>query len=136
MIPRKQFIYFLLFTVLTCGIYGYVVLYQLTRDVNTMTGPEEGEISPGLAVLFSILTLGVYEYWWFYRMGLKTDRLSDVNGIAREDSASGYLLWALMGIFTLGITRWIAYYKFIKQFNRLADAYNSVWMPRPFGMPG
>lgn len=130
MVRRKEFAYYVLFSILTCGIYGLYFRYQLNKEINQMTGPEPGQISPGVAIVLMIVTCGIYEFYWVYQMGLRIDRLSDANGIAREDSASGYLLWDLTSFFTLGITAWVAYYKMVKQFNRLADAYNSVWVPQ------
>lgn len=38
MIQRREFWMVLLLTIVTCGIYHYFYLYQMTKDINTMAG--------------------------------------------------------------------------------------------------
>ncbi|MGN1406265.1 MAG: DUF4234 domain-containing protein, partial [Erysipelotrichaceae bacterium] len=56
---------YILFNILTCGIYGLYFVYDLARDVNIICS-DDGESTPGLIVyiLLCILTCGIYNIYW------------------------------------------------------------------------
>ncbi|HOC31909.1 MAG: DUF4234 domain-containing protein [Armatimonadetes bacterium] len=51
-------------TIITCGLYGLVWYYEVSRELQEVTG--QTDTSPGLEVLLIVLTCGLYVvYWWF-----------------------------------------------------------------------
>lgn len=125
MIQRREFWIVLLLSIVTCGIYYYVYLYQMTRDLNTMAGNDDKHVDPALAVVLSLVTCGIYSYWWYYQMGNRMQNMGRANNITVEESGTTYLLWILLGSLICGIGPLIGMYLFIKNFNNLAFAYNS-----------
>lgn len=123
MIERKEFVPVVLFHLLTCGLYRLFFMVSITASVNRMTGPEPRRMNPGMTALLTVMTCGLYHYYWLYRIALRMDRLCEVSGIEHEDTAAGLLVWSLCGLLTMGITTWIALYKFLKEYNRLVDEY-------------
>ena len=73
-IVRRNIGLCIVFTILTCGIYGLYWLYCLADDVNTVTGRTDGT-SGGLVLLFTILTCGIYGLYWMYQSGDAMDQL-------------------------------------------------------------
>ncbi|WP_207940246.1 hypothetical protein DOK78_002278 [Enterococcus sp. DIV2402] len=53
-------------TLITCGIYFFVWMYQVTKELTEYT--EDYRLSPGLAVVFTLLTCGFYTLYWWYRI--------------------------------------------------------------------
>lgn len=126
MIQRKEFWMVLLLTIVTCGIYFYFYLYQITRDLNTMAGEDGKTIDPAIAVVLNIVTCGIYGLWWYYQMGNRMQQMGNANHILVEDSGTTYLIWILVGYVVCGLGSYVALYLFIKNFNNLADAYNAA----------
>ena len=58
------------FSIITCGIYGLYWLYKLNEEVNAITGHED-DTSGGIVILFSIITCGIYGVYWAYKIGEK-----------------------------------------------------------------
>lgn len=125
MIQRREFWMVLLLTIVTCGIYHYFYLYQMTKDINTMAGNDGKTVDPTLAVILSIVTCGIYDIWWYYQMGNRMQTMGTVNAIPVEENGTTYLLWYLLGFVVCGLGIWVAMYLFIKNFNNLAFAFNS-----------
>lgn len=55
----------LLLSLITCGIYGIIVFYQISSEVKDFRS--DSSISPGIEVLLCLLTGGIYEIYWFYK---------------------------------------------------------------------
>lgn len=125
MIQRRDFWMVLLLTIITCGIYGFYYIYQITKDLNTMAGNDGKTIDPAIAVVLSIVTCGIYEVWWYYQMGNRIQQMGMANNIPVEENGTTYLLWVLLGYVVCGLGTWVAMYLFIKNFNNIAFAYNS-----------
>lgn len=94
-ISRREIGFCILFTLITCGIYGIYWMIVLNDDVNEVVG-DRTATSGGMVFLFSLLTCGIYGIYWVYCMGEKLDRY---NG---KDGNSG-LLFVLLTIFGLSI---------------------------------
>ena len=54
----------IILTLITCGLYGLVWYYEVSRELQEVTG--KTETSPGMEVLLIVVTCGLYVvYWWF-----------------------------------------------------------------------
>lgn len=60
----------ILFSIITCGIYGIYWFICLTNDSNHIN-PEDKTASGGMAFLFTIITCGIYGIYWNYKLGKK-----------------------------------------------------------------
>lgn len=124
MIQRREFWMIFLLGIVTCGIYYWYFLYQMTKDLNTMAGDDGRSIDPALAVLLNIITCGIYGWFWYYQMGNRVQDMGVSNNIRVEENGVTYLLWMTLGTFVLGIGPLIALYLFIRNFNNVATVYN------------
>ena len=94
-ISRREIGLCILFSLITCGIYGIYWMIVLNDDVNEIVG-DRNATSGGMVFLFSLLTCGIYGVYWIYCMGEKLDRFND------RDGESG-LRYVLLSIFCLSI---------------------------------
>ena len=67
-IERHDITLRILFTFLTCGLYGLYWMAQVTHDVHAVSGKPQCA-GGGKAVLFSVLTCSIYMYYWIYKIG-------------------------------------------------------------------
>lgn len=67
-IERHDITLRILFTFLTCGLYGLYWMAQVTNDVHAVSGKPQCA-GGGKAVLFSVLTCSIYTYYWIYKIG-------------------------------------------------------------------
>ena len=104
----------ILFSIITCGIYGIYWMIKMNDEVNTLSG-EENATSGGMVFLFSIITCGIYGLYWLYKMGERIDRM---NNAASGDSR---ILYLLLGIFGLGI---VSYCLIQSEINKAVGASN------------
>ncbi|MBQ8685783.1 MAG: DUF4234 domain-containing protein [Clostridia bacterium] len=82
----------ILFSIITCGIYGLYWFVCLTNDSNKLSRIKTaGGVK---ALLLTIVTLGIYQFYWFYMLGKKIE--------AYDNSSSG-VVHLLLGLFGLGI---------------------------------
>ena len=89
----------ILFTILTCGIYGFYWMVQLTDESRMLAGDMDAT-SGGMALLFCIITCGIYGIYWNYRLGECLDKVREAKGTAAGNLA---ILYLVLSIFGLGI---------------------------------
>ena len=100
MVEKKNIALCIVFTVLSCGLYGWYWLYCLAEDMNRLTG-REGAMSGGFVLLLTVVTCGIYGWYWLYVSGEALDQYE----ISRGGMGGGHLgiLYLLLGIFGFGI---------------------------------
>ena len=126
MIQQRDFLKYVIFSILTCGIYSIYYWYKYTEDINTVC-EGDGKPSPNyiVVILLSIVTCGIYNYFWYYK---QADRLYTIapkyNTVVAEEGTKVLLL---MIVFTLvvGIGPWIAMYILTNNLNKVAIEYNN-----------
>jgi TRAP-type C4-dicarboxylate transport system permease small subunit len=111
MIQKRNIALCIIFSIITCGIYGIYWYVCLANDVNTISGVRD--TSGGVVFLLTIVTCGIYGLYWAYRCGEKIDIAKQNRGIA---SGNGGILYLLLYIFG-GI---IAYALIQNEINNLA----------------
>mgnify|MGYP000781990346 FL=1 len=121
---------FLLFGILTLGIYQLVFLYKMNNDINTACNPVQDEdefTSPNyiIVILLSIITLGIYTFFWYYKQGNRIKHVGEKYGLQIDEKGSTYLLWILVGVLLFGIGPYVALYLLISNTNRICKAYNN-----------
>ena len=61
-IPERSIVTSVIFSIITCGIYGIYWFITLTDDANMVS--EENDTSGGLAFVLSLITCGIYGIYW------------------------------------------------------------------------
>ena len=92
----------IIFTIITCGIYGIYWFIVLTDEVNEVSGEVQGT-SGGVAFLLTLVTCGIYGLYWAYKQGEKLDRAKAMRGIPSSNSGVLYLILELL---QFGIIGW------------------------------
>lgn len=83
----------ILFTFITCGIYGIYWMIVLNDEINQLSG-EEHATSGGMVFLFSLITCGIYGLYWMYKMGERVDRINRVE----SNTNILYLVISILGL--------------------------------------
>lgn len=122
----RNFVKWVLLSLVTCGIYDLYFIYKLTQDINIVCNGD-GDETPGFGmfILLSIVTCGIYTYYWYYKLGDRMQKNGPRYQVAINESGSTILLLLLINLISGGIGTIIATYFVIKNMNTLAVAYNS-----------
>ena len=94
-IKQRNIVLCILFTFLTCGIYGLFWFVTMTNDLNRLSR-NDGAISGGIALLLSLVTCGIYTFVWAYQMGERADA-------CRKTNAATGVVCLILSLFGFGI---------------------------------
>lgn len=121
----RTLLMFIVLSIITCGIYWYIFMYQIIRDINTACDGD-GEETPGLLIflLLSIVTCGIYCYYWYYKVGNRLAVNAGRYGFTVTENGTTILLWMLLGQFACGIGPFIAWHILITNTNLVCTGYN------------
>lgn len=112
-IENKNIAVMLILTIITCGIYSLVWVYQITEDVNRLT--EEDNMSGGLTILLTIITCGIYLIYWGYDIGRKLYNSGEKYNINISDNS---ILYLILPIFKLNIINLVLIQSDLNKFER------------------
>ena len=87
----------IIFSIITCGIYGLYWMYCLNEELNSLSG-ETNATSGAMVIIFSIITCNIYTWFWLYKMGERCDNIKQNMGRASSSSAVLYLIFGLVGL--------------------------------------
>jgi hypothetical protein len=128
-INNRSFLLFMLFSIITFGIYGLYWHYKFAKDVNTVCEGDGNHTRGLLACIFlGFITLGIYNLVWLYMV---EDRMQDNApryGFNIKEGGGTILLWYILGSFII-VGPFIALYILIKNINALAIGYNKYGLP-------
>ena len=110
---NKNIAVMLILTIITCGIYSLVWIYQITEDVNRLN--EDNNMSGGLTILLTIITCGIYLIYWGYDMGRKLYNSGQKYNINISDNS---ILYLLLPIFKLNIINLVLIQSDLNKFER------------------
>ncbi len=96
MIKERNIALCILYSIITCGIYGIYWFITLTDDTN-FVAPETETASGGMAFLYSLITCGIYYYYWSYKLGDKLDTVNISKGNSTKNYAVLFLILSLLG---------------------------------------
>ncbi|MDR1305223.1 MAG: DUF4234 domain-containing protein [Verrucomicrobiales bacterium] len=122
-IKPRSFLTLLLLTLLTLGIYFFIWVNGVARDVNAMCR-EDGKRAGGGWKFFFLtpLTLGIYALLFWCGLFDRVRAGARRRGVSVSEGAGTFLAWAIFGHLLCGIGSTIALFIFIKNFNALARA--------------
>lgn len=101
-VVERNIVLCIIFSIITCGIYGIYWMYVLNEDINSLSNHPEGT-NGGLVILFSIITCGIYGWYWYYKMGERVEEIRAQKGLPSDSSA---VLYLILGIVGLGIVNY------------------------------
>lgn len=122
----RSLLMYILLTIVTCGIYSYVFIYQLAKDVNTACAGD-GEETAGLVkfILLTMVTCGIYSWVWYYKLGNRLNNNAPRYGMQFQENGTTVLLWMLFGTWLCGVGFFISWNILIKNTNAICAAYNN-----------
>lgn len=98
-ITPRNIVMAIIFSFITCGIYGIYWLVKLNDEINQLSGEPNGT-SGVMVVILTIVTCGIYGLYWNYKMGERYDRMNGtLNG-------SSNILFLVLAIFELSIVNY------------------------------
>ena len=122
----RSLLKYILFTLLTCGIYSFFFVHSLAKDVNEMCREDNDKVGGLFAyIVLSMLTCGLYSIYWEYKIANRLQANAPRYGIFISESGSTVLLWTLVGMLLCGLGPLFAMNIVIKNTNQLAYAYNA-----------
>lgn len=92
----------LLLGIITCGIYTYVVMYQITDEIKEFTG--DTSINPALEIILGIITCGLYSIYWCYKYSKLIYEMQQRTSVDYPNDISlPALILPLFGLFVVSI---------------------------------
>lgn len=86
----------ILLSIVTCGIYYYIWMYQTSEEVNNTIG--DTSESAGTEVLLTIITCGIYGYYWIYKYNRKVYQLATNVNLTASDNSLVCIILAIFGL--------------------------------------
>ena len=121
----RSLLVYILLTIVTCGIYSWVFIYQLIQDVNiACDGDGEETMNFWLFFLLSLVTCGIYAYVWYYQLGNRLQNNCARYGQPTTEGGTAVLLWMLLGVLLCGIGVFIGWNIIINNTNTVCRGYN------------
>lgn len=117
---------YIVFSIITCGIYSYYFIYKMALDVNIMC-EGDGEETAGLVkfILLSFITCGIYAWFWYYNLGNRLSANAPRYGLQFQENGTTVLMWLIFGAFLCGVGSFVGMHILIKNTNAMGHAYNS-----------
>lgn len=95
MVKERNIALCIIFSIITCGIYGIYWFVTLTDDTNAISG--EAGTSGILAFVLTVITCGIYGLYWAYKCGEKIDKAHQDRGEAASNGGVLYLILYIFG---------------------------------------
>ena len=94
-IRNKSIPMVIILSLVTCGIYYYVWMYQTSEEINNSLG--DTQENSGLEILLTIITCGIYGLYWLYKYNHKILRLATNMGKPVSDNSVICIVLAIFG---------------------------------------
>ena len=94
MVKERNIALCIIFTIITCGIYGLYLFVSMTDDTNTIA--QQPGTSGVMALVLTIVTCGIYGFYWAFKCGEKIDQAHRIKG---EPASNGGILYMIVYIF-------------------------------------
>ncbi|MBI2895509.1 MAG: DUF4234 domain-containing protein [Deltaproteobacteria bacterium] len=86
----------LILTLITCGLYGLLWLWQVGTELEQHLGRDD--VNPGLDVLFTVLTVGLWGIYLMYRYPQLLIEAQRKAGLAPHDVSVVSVILAALGL--------------------------------------
>lgn len=116
----------ILFSLITFGIYPFVILSSVSNDINIVASRYDGKKTMHfclLAFIIAPLTLGVGAIVWYHKISARIGAELDRRGIDYSFGATDYWLWNVLGTLIV-IGPFVYLHKLFKAVNLMNADYN------------
>lgn len=86
----------ILFSFITCGIYGIYWFIVLTDELKQLSGDNE-TASGGIAFLLTLVTCNIYGWYWAFKRGENIDTMKNAKGIPSSNSGILFIILQALG---------------------------------------
>ncbi len=117
---------FVLLSIITLGIYGIVVLSNISQEINQVASSRDGKHTMHYCLIFFIfswLTLGIAPLVWYHRICNRIGNELAARSLPYSIGAGTYWGWAILGSLIV-VGPFVFLYKFLKAMNILNEDYN------------
>ena len=117
---------FFLLSMITLGIYGIVVLAQISSEINTAATRYDGRKTTNYLWVFFLwgwLTGGIAYFVWFHKLSNRIGNELQRRKIPDSFGASDYWLWCVLGA-CVGFLPLVYIHKLLSAMNQLNADYN------------
>ncbi len=117
---------FFLLSMITLGIYGIVVLAQISSEINTVATRYDGRKTTNYLWVFFLwgwLTGGIAYFVWFHKLSNRIGNELQRRKIPDSFGASDYWLWCVLGA-CVGFLPLVYIHKLLSAMNQLNADYN------------
>ena len=92
-IQKRSIVSVILFSIITCGIYGLYWMYQVAKELQLATG--KSQFSPAIILVLGLFVSPV----GFVLLAMEcNDRLNDIRAAKGMPPADNMVLWVVLGI--------------------------------------
>lgn len=123
---QRNFWMWLVLSIVTCGIYSWVFLYGVVRDMNQFGREklgDEKEQNFWLVILLTLVTCGIYYYVWLYNTGNRINDVAKAYGRDIHETGTTYILWLLFGSLLCGFGAYFSQYLLIRNLNLICGLH-------------
>ncbi len=123
---NRSLLKFILLSLITFGIYGIVVMSNVSSDINTIASRYDGKKTMHYCLvlfIFSWLTLGIVPLVWGHRLANRIGAELRRRGINYQFGAGTFWGWGILGTFII-VGPFIYSHKLLKSMNLLSADYN------------
>ena len=86
-----------IFSFITCGIYGIYWFIVLTDELKQYSGDNE-TASGGLAFVFTLISCNIYGWYWAYKRGENIDVMKSRQNIPSSNHAILFIILQALGL--------------------------------------
>ncbi len=123
---NRSLLKFILLSVITLGIYGIVVMSDVSSDINTIASRYDGKKTMHYCLVlfvFSWMTLGIVPLVWNHRISNRVGDELSRRGIDYKFGAGTFWGWGVIGALII-VGPFIYCHKLLKSMNLLSEDYN------------
>ena len=115
---------YIVFTILTFGIYPLVVFTKVSNEVNLVAQDGRNSMQYWIIWLLTPITFGIAPLVWFHNISNRIGNELRRRNISSSFSASTFWGWCFFGYLLFGIGPFVYIYKFFDASNKMNEAYN------------
>lgn len=118
---------FILFSILTCGIYSIIFFSGISDDINRVASGRDGKKTTHyclMSFVLSPLTCGIYAFYWWHTISERIGEETRARGIYTDFSATTFWLWYVVGSLICGLGPLMYVHMLCKTMNQLNTNYN------------
>jgi hypothetical protein len=86
----------IIFTLITCGLYGIYWFIVMTNEVGELSG--DSSFTGGKHFLLTLITCGIWSFIWAYQVGKQVGEAQRQRGLMASDNSVLYLVLTFLGL--------------------------------------